>query len=519
MNSVTNTKDNSTMVARKTNSEWRERLVKLTPEARAKLKSKLRASSLERWITRVIPKHAPIPPHLLRLIAVLERATREPIRVVLSMPPRHAKTVTILAALAWMVDRSPYKLNAYVTYSGNKAKSKSRLARRLAVKAGVRLDENANAALDWRTTLGGGLLATGIGGGLTGEGVDGLLVVDDPFRGRAEAESPTMREKVWEWFNDVAYTRLNPGASCIVVATRWHHDDLIGRLEEISTEDGTVWEVINFPALRAEPSLDGEVTPADEGFPLWPERFPLAELARIRRQVLEYSWASLYQGHPVPKGGAVFNNPARYKEPPEGGKLILAVDPAGTAKTKADHTAVVALLFFVGKTPEQHKAYLLECESFQLESDKAAEKLEAFQKRHGMYGLAYEATRDGHAIAKALRKINSRIKLLPIAPRGDKLVRATPVAAAWNDARVFVPYSAPWLEDFLHVIMKFTGLGDPRDDEVDALAHAWNLATGTASVVGTNSAVVGDKDRYATEGFAPKRGTGDHGSDSRNVFG
>jgi predicted phage terminase large subunit-like protein len=501
-----------------TRSEWAERLRDLSPDARAVLRSKMRTASLARWIEKTVPKHAPIPPHLRALIRHIERAEREPVRLLVSMPPRHAKTVTLLAGLAWMIDRHPGKLNAFVTYSGSKAKSKSRTCRRLARAAGVILDDTANSAYDWRTPLGGGLLASGIGGGLTGEGVDGMLVIDDPFKGRAEAESPTMRGKVWDWFNDVAYTRLNPGASCMVVATRWHHDDLIGRLSEMGAEDDDApWEVINFPAVREEELIGDDVTPSDDGYALWPERFPLPELRKIRRQVLEYGWASLFQGHPVPKGGAVFNNPARYTgDVPDGGRVVLAMDPAGTVSTKSDRTALVALWVIPGKSREEMTAYVLDVESFRAETAEAARRAMAFQKRWGGGGLAYETSRDGVAIAKAIKAIRPQLKLTPIAPRGDKLTRATPVAAAWNDGRVLVPMAGEWVSDFMHVVGKFTGLADPRDDEVDGLAHAWNFAAGVAALVGGGSKVVGDGSRYGSEGFAPRHGSGDG---SRNIFG
>lgn len=502
-----------------TRQQWEAKLKSLSPDALASLRAKLRPASLSRWITKNVPRHAPIPPHLARLVAILERAEREPVRLLVSMPPRHAKSVTVLAALAWLIDKHPGRLNAYTTYSTDKAKAKSRIARRMALKANVALDPLVNSAHEWRTPQGGGLLAAGVEKGLTGEGIDGLLVVDDPFKGRAEAESPAQRRKVFEWFNDVAYTRLNPGASIVVLATRWHHDDLIGRLADMKRlEDGRDWEVINFPAVRDTVDLEG-CEPADEGFALWPERYPLSELRTIRRQVLEYSWASLYQGRPVAKGGSVFDAPTRHMQAhPSGGKIILAVDPAGTASTKSDHTSAVALLFFADKTQDKlHKAYVLEVLSFQADNADAASKLLAFQKRWGSAPLGYEATRDGHAIAKALMKVNAHLKLIPIAPRGDKLVRATPVAAAWNDGRIFVPMHGDWLDEFLHVVSKFTGVGDARDDEVDALAHAWNLACGTAPVVGAKPEAVGT-DRYATEGFAPRYGTGDDPRQPRGGF-
>jgi len=112
-----------------------------------------------------------------------------------------------------------------------------------------------NTVSEWETGLGGGVRAVGVGGGITGFGAD-LVIIDDPIKSRAEAESKTYRERVWEWFNDDLYTRLEPNASIILIQTRWHEDDLAGRLlREASEEGGEHWEVISLPAL-AERSED-----------------------------------------------------------------------------------------------------------------------------------------------------------------------------------------------------------------------------------------------------------------------
>src|SRR5690606_18685649 len=180
------------------------------------------------------------------------------------------------------------------------ANSKSRTARRLAVDAGVSLADDAKTVSEWRTPEGGGLLATGVGGPLTGQGITGLGIIDDPLKNRLEAESALMRDRIWEWFTDVSASRLDPGASAIVVATRWHSDDLSGRL----IADG--WEYVNLPAIN------------DDGQALWPERYDLERLREIEKQVGAYTWASLYQGQPVPRGGAVFDGVTTYDALPEG---------------------------------------------------------------------------------------------------------------------------------------------------------------------------------------------------------
>lgn len=420
------------------------------------------SETLPEFIARVSPSHTPIPWHLSRLIDVLESAAQTPRRVLVSMPPRHGKSETVLSALAWATSRWPERLNGYASYAQRFANTQSRKVRRRTQEAGVSLSDDAASVVEWRTPAGGGLVATGIGGPLTGIGIDGLLVIDDPVKGREQAESATIREGTWEWFTDVAYTRLEPGSSCVVVATRWHHEDLIGRLER-----SPGWEVINLPAVRGPDGL-----PADEGEALWPERFPLSALRPLREQVGEYTWASLYQGHPVPRAGILFREPTRYAEPDRDAVIVLACDPAGSASTRADYTAAIAIA--MREDDDGYRADVLEVLRFQKSTDDAARELEAFQQRHGMAKLHIESSRDGKAIAQALRAINGRLRIAEVPPLGDKFVRAQPVIAAWNTGRVRVPERAPWLADFLAEVERFTGVSDRHDDQVDALAHAWN---------------------------------------------
>ena len=192
----------------------------------------------------------------------------------------------------------------------------------------------------------------------------------------------------------------------------------------------------------------------------------------MREQVGEYTWASLYQGHPVPRAGILFREPTRYAEPDRDAVIVLACDPAGSASTRADYTAAIAIA--MREDDDGYRADVLEVLRFQKSTDDAARELEAFQQRHGMAKLHIESSRDGKAIAQALRAINGRLRIAEVPPLGDKFVRAQPVIAAWNTGRVRVPERAPWLADFLAEVERFTGVSDRHDDQVDALAHAWN---------------------------------------------
>ena len=224
------------------------------------------------------------------MLDVLDRIEHEPVRACVSVPPRHGKTETVMHAIARILARHPEWMIAYVSYAADIARSKSRQIRDYAAAAGVELRQDSKALHEWRTPQGGGVLATGVGGPLTGHGVR-LLVVDDPFKNRQDADSPLIRERTWSWFTSTAMTRIEPGGSALVVHTRWHRDDLIGRC---SRDEEVAWEVTSLPALSAS------------GCALWPERWPVAALLRRRAEVGEYDWDSLFQQSPKVRKGLVY---------------------------------------------------------------------------------------------------------------------------------------------------------------------------------------------------------------------
>ncbi len=252
-----------------------------------------------------------------------------------------------------------------------------------------------NTESEWETAVGGGLRAVGVGAGVTGFGAN-LIVIDDPVKSRAEAESAKMREKVWHWFNDDIYTRLEPGGSIVLIQTRWHEDDLAGRLLRESEQEGAKkWEVVNLPALAeasaavlseppalaggpeaaskarhdqretdAKTSISTDVDSAlapmppayaggsdkDEigrklGEALCPERYDIEELKQLQQKLGSYSFAALYQQRPVPAEGGMFKrkwfeNNIISAAPPNL-RWKRGTDPGVSAGEKADYSASV----------------------------------------------------------------------------------------------------------------------------------------------------------------------------------
>jgi len=444
------------------------------------------------FVARLRPRE-PIPRHVELVVRAIMRARVTPIRLCISMPPGHAKTTTLLRLAIWWLLRSPADTCAYVTYSDDQARDKSKEARDLAGDADLALADDSNNLGLWRTPLGGGFLASGFGGRLTGQRVAGLLLVDDPYKNAAEANSARVREQVYTDFKAAAFTRLQ-GGSIIVLHTRWHPDDLIGRLVREHK-----WDYINLAAIAEEGDPLGRAL----GEALWPDRYPREKckgpcghdghLDEIREEMGEWLWAALYQGRPRPKGHKVFHTPHRFdlgKFSWEGKRGVIAVDPATTAKTRADHSVV--LLAAMEGAGAESKLYVLGVIRMQVETPGLVKRIRAVHRDYSL-PVVVEAVGGFIGVPQTLRDVDSSMpdddgtqpqpmQVVDLFPKGDKFLRAQPVAAACNatPGRVLVPAgrdtepAPPWVAEFLDELDEFTGIGDLEDDQVDALAHAWN---------------------------------------------
>lgn len=229
-------------------------------------------------------------------------------RLMLFMPPRHGKsTLASVAFPAWHLGRHPDHEFISCSYSGSLAMGFSRKVRQLLREPTyktafqTRLDPDSQSAEAWLTTGGGGYVAAGVGGGITGKGAH-VLVIDDPVKNREDAESQNNREANWDWYTSTAYTRLAPGGGVLVILTRWHDDDLAGRLLKAGSEGGDEWTVVKYPAIAEE---DEDFR--DQGDALHPERYDVKALKQIQRAVGPRDWSALYQQNPVADDGDYFS--------------------------------------------------------------------------------------------------------------------------------------------------------------------------------------------------------------------
>jgi hypothetical protein len=221
-------------------------------------------------------------------------------RLIIQMPPRHGKSQ--LASInfpAWFLGRNPDKEIITASYASDLAidfgtKTRDLISGEVYKEMfDVSLKEDEKSKGKWKTNQGGSYTSVGVGGAITGRGAD-ILIIDDPFKNREEADSQVIREKVWNWYTSTAYTRLEKDGKIVIIATRWHLDDLIGRLFEAEKQGGEQWYLISFPAIATEKEEFRNI-----GDPLWPQKYDLPALEVIKKTIGPYDWQSLYQQNPV----------------------------------------------------------------------------------------------------------------------------------------------------------------------------------------------------------------------------
>jgi predicted phage terminase large subunit-like protein len=250
-----------------------------------------------------------LPPHLAvlnrKLMAVASGRCR---RLLVTMPPRHGKSQFCSQYYpAFYLGSFPDRRVILASYEADFAAGWGRKVRDLLQEHGpgvfgVSVRRDSTAANRWGVEgRPGGMDTAGVGGPITGKGAD-LLVIDDPVKNAEEAASPTFRAKTWDWYASTAYTRLEPGGAVVLIQTRWHADDLAGRILAGADSGGEPWDVLNLPALAEDADPLGRAP----GEALWPERFDTARLGDIRRTIGEHYFAALYQQRPTPREGGFF---------------------------------------------------------------------------------------------------------------------------------------------------------------------------------------------------------------------
>ena len=401
-----------------------------------------------------------------------EIAEGKPKKIIVTMPPRHSKSMTITETFpSYYLGLNPNKRVITTAYGDSLARKFGRLNKQKINEFGEELfgiainEENASNN-NWSIKgFRGGQISTGIGGSITGEGAD-LLIVDDPYKNHEQAYSEVLREKVWNEWQNTLLTRLQKGASVIIVQTRWHEDDLVGRLLKTEPEK---WEVINFPAIAEE----NDILNRDIGDPLCSGLGYDEEWAENKKkEVGSMVWNSLYQQRPsAPEGNMLKRTWWRYyKElPGQLEEMLISVD--ATFKNKA--TSDFCVLQVWGRKGSNR--YLID----QIRDRfNFPETVQALRNLSAKYPRCYlkliEDKANGSAVIDYLK--NEISGLIPIEPDGSKESRVNAVSPSIESGNVYLPdplYTGlSWAEDFVNECASFPN--GKHDDMVDCMSQALN---------------------------------------------
>ena len=405
-------------------------------------------------------------------------------RLIITMPPRHGKSrIAGIEYPTWFLGRNPDKTVIMSSYGDSLSLKHSREARdRCKGVPFQRTFPNSptNPKLQskntWGFAQGGTYSATTVGGGMTGLGAD-LLIIDDPHKNRQEAESQLVRERIWEWFTSTAYTRLSREGAIVVIMTRWHVDDLVGRLvsedyTEVLKENtgkGEEWELIELPAI-AEKS--GDVLDRKIGNALWPERWDSDSIRAIEANIGAYDYTSLYRCTPRLRGGNIANvDGLQYidiSEIPKSVELIRAWDLAITDKQKSDFTAG-CLAGYDKKTGNFYIAHMAKLKKNWFGIKNAIiQYAETEGNRIGIEAVSGFKT----AYEEIKQSLLGKTQVKYSVPRENKMIRANSWISKIDNNKVFIAKGI-WNADFVDELSLFPD--SKHDDQVDAVSLAWEM--------------------------------------------
>ena len=406
------------------------------------------------------------------LAAELEWVERTPdARLIVEAPPRHGKSIlSSFNFVPWIMGRNPSRQVIFAAYGAEFAEDFGRYWRDTingpmyqSIFPGTQLRRDTQSVSELRTTAGGAMFAVGAGGAITGRGAD-FFIIDDPIKGQQEADSEVKRETQWKWFTSVALTRLMPGARFVICLTRWHDDDIVGRLmnpEITDPEIAAKWKVKKFPAITAT------------GEALCPKRFPIHKLEEIRGIQPTRVWSALYMQNPSPDEGLFFKKEmfdwyASDKDLPERLRYYGASDHALT--TKQENDASVLIPFGVDAKDDiwilpdlQHGRWL---------ADETLERMIALMKKYRPLQWFAEDEHINKALGPFRRKRMNEERVytsvMPIKPLKDLRSRAASFHGRMSMRKVHFPRHAHWAGALEAEVLKFPTA--KHDDYVAALA-------------------------------------------------
>lgn len=461
---------------------------------------------LTNWCIEALAKEEQTPAHHhLLLIRELEAVARgENDRLMIFMPPGSAKSkYTSELFPAWILSYCP---GVSIIAASHTATLSERFARRTRNRVadyadvlGIDVSETNRAAAQWETTNEGEYFSTSVGGSVTGRRAD-LILIDDPVKSRAEAESETVRAATSEWYHADLYTRLRPGGAIVLIMTRWHEEDLGGMLLNEMSAGGDQWRILKLPALADSPDDPLGRKPNE---PLWPEWEDYDAILRRRMILGEREFGALYQQNPRPAGTSFFDEQNVLRDglpvqPPVRCDSVFAViDSAVKTGSKHDGTAVTFYArCLTGGTP----LYILDWDIIQIEGSllevwlpvifqRLEELVVQVKARMGSLGALIEDKASGTILLQQARRHN-----WPATPIDSALTavgkdeRAISVSGYVNQGMVkmtehaynkMTVYKGRNGNHFLMQVFRFQlGVGNQADDLLDTFTYGVAIALG-----------------------------------------
>ena len=417
----------------------------------------------------------------------------EPYHLMIFEPPRHGKSeLASIRTPAWLFGINPNAQIIGATYNGELANywgrnvQKVMLSReyhelfpdtRLATR-GRKKDESGIRQMHEFTISGarGIYRSSGLGGGITGRGAN-YLIIDDPIKGRQEAESETQRNTVKEWYKSTLRTRLQPGGRMMLIMTRWHQDDLAGWLltEQSKKGDADQWRVVSLPATFERTDITHSEDKRSDGQALWERSYPIQSLNKIRATLGTYDWSALYQQRPTPPGGAVIKRHwlQVIDYPPDTLNWVRAWDLAVTAKTSADFSASgmmaiddVGRVYVKGFVREQEEWPTIRKMILSLSRSDAVP-----------VGVEAQGVQKGFVDDLFADKEMQQVDLHGYTVSVDKKTRALPWVARAEAGKFYIVRGSG-VDAYIEELIQFTGVEDTHDDQVDWTSIAWKMLVG-----------------------------------------
>lgn len=433
--------------------------------------------TFERWLAETSPTFPWHYPYLRHVRGYLDRVTAGEInKLMVFLPPRHYKSemMTVRYAAYRMEQRRGEQV-IIGAYNQTLANRFSRKCRRI-VEQRLPMSGDRTAVEEWETDTGSMLRAVGMGAGITGVG-GSLIIIDDPVKGRSQAESLAMQERCSEWWTDEIYTRQEPDTQFILIMTRWHENDLAGYI--LSSEDGPNWTVVSLPAEAEENDPLGRQI----GEALCPERFGTDKLAAFR-SVLGQNYYALYQQRPTAAEGDKFKQDwftHRYEGAPEEQRaacsfVIQSIDSAFKTGVENDYSVIATWGIRDNYYP------LLDVSRKRLPFPSLIREMQDQAAKWQPHAILVEDAASGQSAIQVFQAA-SALPVIPVKVAQSKVARAEPITPLFESGRVLLPTHAPWVADFISEHVNFPN--GAHDDQVDTTSMALNYLrnhTGTVNV-------------------------------------